>query len=91
MAFDATNISQSDVMALDKVVAEYGGMGFGELKAITHAMCAYKVPWNERPEGMNRAEMDFVMFFEEDSDAIAGARDAMLEDDSLRKAFPVSQ
>jgi uncharacterized phage-associated protein len=87
-AFDAAKLSQSDIMALDMVVAEYGRMWFGELKAITHSMFAYKKAWNERPNGSNRAAMDFVTFFEEDSDAVVGARDTMLEDDFLRKSSP---
>ena len=86
-AFDAAKLSQSDIMALDTVVAEYGKMWFGKLKAITHSMYAYKNAWNERLEGANKADMDFESFFEEDSDAVVGARDSMLEDDFLRKTF----
>ena len=81
-------LSQSDLLALDKVVAEYGQMGFGELKLITHEMYAYKQAWSERPRGSNGVDMDFVAFFEEDSDAVVGAQEAMIEDDFLRKAFP---
>jgi hypothetical protein len=89
VAFDASELSQSDVMAIDKTIARYGNMGFEELKAITHSMYAYKQAWNRRIQGANRAIMDFEEFFEEDSDAVSGAREAMLEDDSLRKNFPV--
>jgi len=89
--FDATQLSQSDVMALDKVVAEYGHMGFGELKAITHSIYAYKAAWSGRAEGSSGVDMDFEQFFEEDSDAVVGAREAMIEDDSLRKIFPAGQ
>ena len=81
-------LSESDIAALDKVIAEYGHMGFGELKAITHEMYAYKHAWSERPSGSNGVDMDFTSFFEEDPDALVGARDAMLEDDVLRKALP---
>jgi uncharacterized phage-associated protein len=87
-SFDAMKLSQSDLMALDQIIATYGNMGFGELKAITHSMFPYKKAWNEKPEGVNRADMSFEEFFEDDSDAIAGAREAMLEDDQLRKVFP---
>jgi hypothetical protein len=63
-------------------------MGFGELKAITHSMFPYKKAWREKADGTNSADMSFEEFFEDDSDAIAGAREAMLEDDELRKTFP---
>jgi uncharacterized phage-associated protein len=82
---DSDPLSQSDILALEKVIAEYGHMGFGELKAITHSMFAYKKAWTERSEGTNGADMDFEAFFEEDSDAVAGAREVMLEDDLVRK------
>jgi uncharacterized phage-associated protein len=91
-ANDVVNVdqlSQSDVLSLEKVIAEYGHMGFGELKAITHETFAYKQAWSQRPEGSNGVDMDFEAFFEEDSDAVVGALDVMREDDFVRKAFPV--
>lgn len=88
-SFEAAQLSQSDLMALDYVIAEYGRMGFGELKAITHAAFAYEKAWENRAEGSNGADMDFADFFEQDPDAVVGAREAMLEDDSLRQVFPV--
>jgi uncharacterized phage-associated protein len=90
-AFNAGELSQSDVMALEKTISKYGHMDFEELKAITHSMYAYKQAWSRRPQGANRAIMNFEEFFEEDSDAVFGARDAMLEDDLLRKHFPAHQ
>jgi uncharacterized phage-associated protein len=86
-AFDATMLSQSDLMALDHVIASFGQMGFAELKSITHEMVAYKKAWAGKPMGYNAGDMQFEDFFEEDSDAIAGAREEMLEDDVLRKSF----
>jgi uncharacterized phage-associated protein len=86
-AFDAIHLSQSDVMALDHVIAGFGAMGFAELKAITHEMAAYKKAWRGKPEGRNAVDMSFEEFFEEDSDAVAGAKEEMLEDDLLRKFF----
>jgi len=86
-AFDARKLSQSDLMALDHVVAQFGHMEFAELKAITHEMVAYKKAWHEKPEDRNAADMNFEEFFEEDSDAVAGAKEEMLEDDLLRKTF----
>jgi uncharacterized phage-associated protein len=69
--FDATKLSQSDLMALDQVMATYGKMGFGELKAVTHAMYTYKKAWNEKTTGVNAADMHFEEFFDDDSDAVA--------------------
>ncbi len=85
----AGELSESDVLALEKVIDQYGRMGFDELKAITHEMFAYKQAWNDKPEGVKAADMDFEAFFEEDSDAVVGARDAMLEDNFLRTSRPV--
>jgi uncharacterized phage-associated protein len=81
-------LSQSDTIALEKAISEYGRMGFEELKAITHEMPAYKHAWGHRPEGANGADMDFEEFFEEDSNAVVGAVDVMREDDFVRKAHP---
>jgi uncharacterized phage-associated protein len=86
-AYDASKLSQSDLMAIDHVVADFASMGFAELKAITHSMVAYKRAWAEKPQDRNAADMDFEAFFDEDSDAVAGAREEMLEDDLLRKRF----
>jgi uncharacterized phage-associated protein len=86
---EGEELSQSDILALQRVIDEYGQMGFDELKAITHEMFAYKQAWNERPEGAKGIDMDFEAFFEEDSDAVVGARDAMLEDHFLRSSHPV--
>jgi uncharacterized phage-associated protein len=85
---NSEELSGSDVLALEKVIAEFGHMGFGELKAITHEMYAYKTPWSVRPDGSNGVDMAFEDFFEEDSDAVVGAQDAMLEDDFLRHSHP---
>ena len=81
-------LSQSDVLALERVISEYGQMGFGELKAITHEMFAYKQAWSDRPAGSNGVDMAFEAFFEEDSDAVVGAIDIMVDDDFLRHASP---
>jgi uncharacterized phage-associated protein len=86
--FDAAELSQSDSMVLDEIIAVFGHMSFGELKAITHSTFAYESAWDSRPQGSNSNDMDFVAFFEQDPDAVVGAREAMLEDDLLRKTFP---
>lgn len=89
-AYDASQLSQSDVMALDHVVVTFGRMGFDQLKAITHEMFAYKRAWSEKPEDRSAGDMRFEEFFEQDSDAVAGAQDEMVEDDILRKVFATS-
>jgi uncharacterized phage-associated protein len=81
-------LSESDILALEKVITEFGHMGFGELKAITHEMYAYTQSWNARPDGSKGVDMAFEDFFEEDSDAVVGAQDIMLEDDFLRHSHP---
>ncbi len=86
-AYDETQLSQSDLMALDHVIADFGKMGFAELKSITHEMVAYKKAWAAKPEGYKACDMNFEEFFEEDSDAVTGAREEMLENDLLRKMF----
>ena len=85
---DPDQLSASDYTALDKVISEYGQMGFEALRLITHETFAYRKAWSERPEGSNGADMYFEEFFEDDPDAIVGARETMLEDDSMRKIFP---
>jgi len=82
-------LSISDVEALDKAIAEYGKMGFGELKRITHDAPAYIQAWDARPSGSNGNDMEFEAFFdEEDADSVVGAYDVMIEDDLLRNSFP---
>lgn len=80
-------LSTSEVEALDHVVAVYGRKTFDQLKAITHEMACYRKAWETRRTG-GIAPMSYEEFFEEDSDALAGAYDEMLENDALRRAFP---
>jgi hypothetical protein len=68
------------VAALDEIVRRYGSRTFDELKAITHEMPAYANAWARKGEQEGRERMNFEEFFEEDSDAIEGASDLMLED-----------
>jgi uncharacterized phage-associated protein len=89
LAVETDELSQSDILALEQTIDTYGRMGFGELKAITHEMFAYKQAWGDRSQGSNAEDMSFEAFFEEDSDAVVGARDAMIEDHFLRASRPV--
>ena len=79
-------LSQSDRKALDHVIKEFGDKGFYELKSLTHAVYAYRKATEE-----NLGEMRYEDFFEEDSDAIGGAREQMLENCQLSRAFPHSE
>lgn len=87
---DYSVLSQSDIMALDRTVHMFGEKTFAELRAMTHAMPAYFKAWDSRPAGTKRAEMSFEDFFEQESEAIEGAMEEVLEQYSLRKAFPPS-
>lgn len=88
--YDASELSASEMIALDHVIATYGSMNFFQLKGITHEMVAYKRAWKkEKAEDKGSYVMAFEDFFEQDPDAIAGAKEEMLEDDQLRKVFPV--
>ena len=70
-------------MALDHIVKNFGDKGFGELKAITHNIYAYRVTRENNPNGTMRYED----FFSEDPDAIDGALDELLENDTIRQGF----
>ncbi len=88
IAVDLDCLSKSDIEALDKIYLRYGQVDFGELKSITHAMPAYMNAWNDRGS-RESAPMSFEDFFEEDSDALAGVLEEMIEDAELREAFSV--
>ena len=85
--FQAENLSQSDLEALDQTLARFGSMTFSELKVLTHEMVAYQKAWARRGKRKS-VLMEFEDFFEEDSDAIAGVLEEAIEDSQLRKAFP---
>ena len=86
LAFD--NLSLSDVEALDETLERHSHKTFQELWELTHEMAAYKNAWGRRGS-KGSALMAFEDFFEEDSDAIAGALEGAVEDSELRKAFPI--
>jgi|HubBroStandDraft_5_1064220.scaffolds.fasta_scaffold111638_2 uncharacterized phage-associated protein len=80
-------LSASDLTSLEITVAAHGHKSFDELKALTHEMPAYKRAWQGRE---NQAPtIGYEDLFLEDSDAIEGALQEMIEDDDLRKAFGV--
>ena len=55
-----------------------------ELRALTHETVAYQRAWSGKPSDKGSAPMAFEDFFEEDADAIAGAREEMFENDAVR-------
>lgn len=78
-------LSASDIGALDAVVKEFGGKTFSELRSLTHGMTAYKNAWDDRT---NKApDMKFEDLFEDDDDAIEGAREEMIENFLLERAI----
>jgi uncharacterized phage-associated protein len=79
-------LSRSDMRALDEVISLHGAKSFDELKALTHEMPSYKRAWH--PErSANNPTMLYEDLFEEDSDALRGTLEEMIENDELRKAF----
>jgi len=79
-------LSASEMNALDEVIAAHGAKGFEELYALTHEMAAYKQAWEQRGSSRNPL-MSFEDLFTNDSDAIAGAKEEMLEDYEMRQAL----
>ena len=85
--FTISALSKSDLETLKEIVARYGNKSFDELKVLTHEMIAYKKAWEKR--GASASErMAFEDFFEEDEDAVAGAREEMIENSEMTDAFP---
>ncbi|MGH9431598.1 MAG: Panacea domain-containing protein [Terriglobia bacterium] len=74
-------LSKSDMDSLDHVIKTFGQKGFYELKSLTHSVYAYQ------RAAENLSDMRYEDFFEEDTDAIEGALEQMLEDFEIRRAF----
>ncbi len=80
-------LSKSDMMALDITIEKFGSKGFDELLSITHATYEYRSARKREPDSQN-SEMHYEDFFEEDTNAIEGALEEMLENAEIREAFP---
>lgn len=78
-------LSKSDLECLDLTIERFGNKTFSELKTITHSMRAYK----KAHENSQNSNMDYEDFFEEDTESIKGAREQMLENDAIRRSFPL--
>ena len=85
--FDADQLSQSDILAIDETLLQFGEKSFEELSAITHAMAAYDKAWRSKGMFSKSARMKFEDFFEDDAGAIAGAKEEMIEDYHLKRSF----
>jgi antitoxin SocA-like protein len=85
--FERECLSKSDVAALEETIERHGAKTFAELRAMTHEMVAYQNA-RKRKGLKGSSPMSFEDFFEEDSDALSGARALMIEDHQLRQAFP---
>jgi len=81
---DLRYLSKSDRKVLDQIAQDYGHKNFDDLYKLTHATPAYIKAW-ARKTG-NRSQMNFEDFFEDDGNAIPGAREEMLENAELLEA-----
>lgn len=85
-SFDRTQLSASDVEALNRIIAAFGKLTFHELRKMTHAMPAYHNAWEVRGN-RSGVRMNFADFFENDADAIPGVKEEVQENNYLRHAF----
>lgn len=79
---DPMQLSVSDIASLERVLSAYGKLSFLRLRALTHETPAWENAWNGRKS--DSEPMEFEDFFDEDSDAIGGAKEEMLENFALR-------
>jgi uncharacterized phage-associated protein len=83
---DPMQLSESDIESLDRIIQEYGQSTFLRLRALTHETPAYENAWESRGSS-DMKPMVFEDFFEEDPDAVAGAKEEMIENSALRSVF----
>jgi uncharacterized phage-associated protein len=82
---DPMQLSVSDIASLDRILFEFGQFSFLRLRALTHETPAWENAWSERKTDSD--PMKFEDFFEEDPNAIVGAKEEMLENFVLKMAF----
>lgn len=82
---DRTQLSKSDVAVLDDIVRRYGRMTFSQLRDLTHGAPAYTKVW--KGDESTSIPMRFEDFFENDPNAVQGAKDEMLDNYALTKTF----
>ena len=84
---DPMQLSVSDISSLDRIVEEYGRMTFLRLRTITHDTPAWENAWESRPPEATSNKMSFEDFFEDDANAIVGAKEEMIETFALKMAL----
>jgi uncharacterized phage-associated protein len=82
---DPMQLSISDIASLDRILFEFGQLTFLRLRSLTHDTPAWENAWADRKT--ESAPMKFEDFFEEDPNAIIGAKEEMLENFELKMAF----
>ncbi len=83
---DLSYLSRSDLEALDHVIAEHGRKSFEELMALTHRMAPYRKAWESRRR-KKAVIMRYEDFFEEDANAVPGAKELMVDNFTTRKGL----
>lgn len=83
---DLDQLSESDIMVLDKIAEEFGHRAFDEIYNFTHALKAYATVWQE---GSTRRKfpMKFEDFFLDAPDR-QFMLEEMIENQAIREAFP---
>lgn len=84
---DMLMLSESDIEIFDKVIAEFGHWSFRKLVEFTHSLPAYMKAAEREPDSRNPA-MDYEDFFEGNSYVVLGAKQQLLENYALSRAFP---
>jgi uncharacterized phage-associated protein len=86
-SLDPVQLSQSDIESLDLIISQYGKMTFSQVRAIAHNTPAYENAWNGKAQTKKSALMKFEDFFEDDANALSGAKEDMLENHALKMTF----
>lgn len=84
--FVKENLSESDLQILRTIVETFGNRTFAELRGYTHELPAWENAWESRG-GARSAEMKFEDFFDEDEEALPGAKEEATENSALRAYF----
>jgi uncharacterized phage-associated protein len=87
VAFDADQLSQSDILALKQTIQEYGAKTFEELSELTHAMPAYDKAWRSKSMFKKSSRMNIEDFFDGDAGAVAGVKEEVIEKHHLQTFF----
>ena len=82
---DPMQLSISDIAALDRILFEFGRLSFLRLRSLTHETPAWENARADRAS--DSPPMKFEDFFEEDPNAIVGAKEEMVENFALKMAF----